>query len=311
MMLKQKSLVVLALALFTSVAGARDLKSIGVTLGSLGNPYFVALTQGVEKEAKSINPTVKVIAVSADYDFAKQVNQIDNFIAAGTDLILINAVDPQVIGAAVKKAQAAGVIVIAVDARADQVDATVQTDNVQAGEIACAYIADKLHEKGNVIIQNGPQLSGVTDRVNGCKSVFAKHPDIKILSDDQNGKASREGGLAVMQGLLTRFSKIDAMFAINDPQAVGSDLAIKQFGRRGLFITSVDGSPEVDAALRSGNSSIEASASQNPFAIGQQAVKVGYDIMNGKRPKSSVQLVPSTLVTKANVSSYKGWTIQP
>jgi ribose transport system substrate-binding protein len=50
-MLKRKSLVVVALALFTSVAGARDLKSIGVTIGSLGNPYFVALTQGVEKEA--------------------------------------------------------------------------------------------------------------------------------------------------------------------------------------------------------------------------------------------------------------------
>jgi len=310
-MLKRKSLVVVALALFTSVAGARDLKSIGVTIGSLGNPYFVALTQGVEKEAKSINPSVKVVAVSADYDFAKQVNQIDNFIAAGTDLILLNAVDPKVIGAAVKKAQAAGVIVIAVDSRADQVDATVQTDNVQAGEIACAYIADKLHGKGSVIIQNGPQLSGVIDRVNGCKSVFARHPDIKILSDDQNGKASREGGLAVMQGLLTRFNNIDAMFAINDPQAVGSDLAIKQFGRRGLFITSVDGSPEVDAALRSGNSSIEASASQNPFAIGQQGVKVGYDIMNGKKPKGSVQLVPSTLVTKANVSGYKGWSLQP
>jgi ribose transport system substrate-binding protein len=151
----------------------------------------------------------------------------------------------------------------------------------------------------------------VIDRVNGCKSVFARHPDIKILSDDQNGKASREGGLAVMQGLLTRFNNIDAMFAINDPQAVGSDLAIKQFGRRGLFITSVDGSPEVDAALRSGHSSIEASASQNPFAIGQQGVKVGYDIMNGKKPKGSVQLVPSTLVTKANVSSYKGWSLQP
>ena len=310
-MLKRKALLVLALALITNVAGARDLKSIGVTLGSLGNPYFVALIQSVEKKAKSINPAVKVVAVSADYDFARQVNQIDNFIAAGADLILINAVDPKVIGAAVKKAQAAGIVVVAVDARADQVDATVQTNNVQAGEIACAYIVDKLHGNGSVIIQNGPQLSGVIDRVNGCKSEFAKHPGIKILSDDQNGKASREGGLTVMQGLLTRFSKIDAMFAISDPQAVGSDLAVKQFGRRDLFITSVDGSPDVNAALKSGSSSIEASASQNPFVIGQQAVEIGNDIMNGKKPKSRVVLVPSKLVTKANVSSYKGWSAQP
>ena len=63
---------------------------------------------------------------------------------------------------------------VAVDVAADGADATVQTNNVQAGEIACQYIADKLGGKGNVIIQNGPQVSAVIDRVNGCKEVLAK-----------------------------------------------------------------------------------------------------------------------------------------
>ena len=147
-------------------------------------------------------------------------------------MILLNAADAKAIAPAVKRAQAAGIVVVAVDVAAAGADATVQTNNVQAGEIACQYIADKLGDDGGkVIIQNGPQVGAVIDRVNGCKEVLAKNPKIEILSDDQDGKGSREGGLNVMQGHLTRFAEIDAVFTINDPQAIGSDLAAKQLGR--------------------------------------------------------------------------------
>ncbi|WP_349303972.1 substrate-binding domain-containing protein, partial [Pseudoalteromonas sp. S185] len=81
------------------------------------------------------------------------------------------------------------------------------------------------------------------DRVNGCKSVFAKAPGIKVLSSDQDGTGSREGGLTVAQGYLTRYPKSDAIFAINDPQAIGTDLAARQQQRSGIIITSVDGAP--------------------------------------------------------------------
>jgi len=151
----------------------------------------------------------------------KQVTQIDNFIAAGVDLILLNPGDPKALGPAIKKAQAAGIIVVAVDTAAEGADATVTTNNVQAGEISCQYIVDKLGGKGEVIIENGPQVSAVIDRVAGCKNVFSKNPGIKVLSNDQDGKGSREGGLTVTQGYLTRFAKINAIFAINDPQAIG------------------------------------------------------------------------------------------
>ena len=87
---------------------AKDLKAVGITLGSLGNPFFVALAKGAEAKAKQINPNVKVTTASADYDLNKQFIQIDNFIAAGVDLILLNAADAKAIVPAVKRAQAGG-----------------------------------------------------------------------------------------------------------------------------------------------------------------------------------------------------------
>lgn len=299
--------IVLALTLAAGAAQARELKSIGVTVGSLGNPFFVTIAKGAEAKAKELNPNAKVMAVSADYDLNKQFTQIDNFISAGVDLILLNAADAKAIEPAVKKAQKAGIAVVAVDVAAAGADATVQTDNVQAGRIACEYITKKLDGKGNVIIQNGPQVSAVVDRVKGCKEVLAAAPGIKVLSDDQDGKGSREGGMNVMLGHLTRFPKIDAVFTINDPQAIGSDLAARQLKRSGLVITSVDGAPDIETALKS-ETRVEASASQDPWAMAQQAVAIGNDLLNGKRPDNPLVLIPSTLITRDNVTAYKGWS---
>lgn len=300
---------VAATALIATPALAKDLKSIGISLGSLGNPFFVALSKGAEAQAKAINPNVKVTTVGFDYDLGKQVTQIDNFIAAGVDMILLNPGDKDALEPAIKKAQAAGIVVVAVDTAAKGADLTVTTNNVQAGEIACQYIVDKLGGKGNVVIENGPQVSAVVDRVNGCKSVFGKASGIKVLSDDQDGKGSRDGGMAVAQGYLTRFAKIDAIFTINDPQAIGTDLAAKQLNRTGIIITSVDGAPDIEAALKDPNSpQIQASASQDPFAMAQLAVKLGNDQLQGKKPEQLVTLLPSKLITRENVAQNKGWT---
>ncbi len=205
-----------------------------------------------------------------------------------------------------RKAKKAGIIVVAVDVAAAGADATVQTDNIQAGELACGFIAEQLKGRGNVIIQNGPPVSAVLDRVRGCKAVLAKHQDIRILSDDQDAKGSREGGLNVMQLYLTRFPKVDAVFTINDPQAIGADLAARQLNRRGILIASVDGAPDIEAALKA-DTLVQASASQDPWAIARTAVQLGVGMMNGQRPAKAVVLLPSTLVTRANVRDYKGW----
>lgn len=307
MNLKRLFPVMALAALMSQAVEARELKALGISMGSLGNPYFVTLADGATARAKELNPNVKVTSVSADYDLSKQFSQIDNFISSKVDLILINAVDPSAMASAIKKARDAGIVVVAVDVDAKGVNATVQTDNVEAGKLACQFLVDKLGGKGNVIIQNGPQVTAVTDRVKGCKAALAGAPDMKVLSDDQDGKGSREGGLNAMQGYLTRFPKIDGLFAINDPQAIGSDLAAKQLKRSGIVITSVDGAPDIENALKT-DTQIQASASQDPWAMAQTAVNVGNDLLNDKAPAEAITQLTPKLITRDNVGSYSGWS---
>jgi ribose transport system substrate-binding protein len=285
------------------------LRSVGVTLGDLSNPFFVVMAQGAEKEAKRIGGNdVRVTVVSSGYDLNQQFNQIENFVAANTDLIILNAADSKAIRPAVDKARQAGKIVIAVDTGVEaDVDATVTTDNLQAGRVSCQYIADRLKGKGNVVIVNGPPVTSVIQRVDGCLKVLSKYPDIKLLSKDQNAEGSRDGGLRVMSDLLTTFPKIDAVFAINDPSGVGVDLAASQAKRKDFFIVGVDGAPEAIQAIASNDSRYAATATQNPQGMTQKAVQVGNGILHGQKPESKNILIPVKLITKNNVSTSTGW----
>ncbi|WP_159014776.1 ABC transporter substrate-binding protein [Acidisoma sp. S159] len=298
--------LVLSIALVAATAHAADLKNVGITLGSMGNPFFVSLANAANKQADQINPKVQVVSVGADYDLGKQFNQIENFIASDVDIILLNASDPVAIAPAVKKATAAGIPVIAVGDRALGSNAVVMTDNNQAARLSCQFLADKIGDKGNVIIINGPQVSSVVERVKGCKAVFSKYPAIKLLSSNEDAKGSRDGGLDVAEALLTRYPHIDGIFTINDPTAIGADLAAKQLHRSEMIITSVDGSPDIVAALKS-DTLIQASAAQEPRTMGIEGIKIGWAIINGKKLTNSTVLIPSKLVTRANVGSYAGW----
>ena len=308
-MFKKMLLAGAALALMLDAASARELKAIGISLGSLGNPFFVALKNGAEFEARKINPDVKVTALGFDYDLGKQNTQIDNFIAAGVDLILLNPGDPKAIGPAIRRAQKAGITVVAVDTHADGANATVETNNLQAGTVACSYLIEKMGGKGDILIVNGPQVSSVIERVKGCNEEVAKHPGVKVLSQDQDAKGSRDGGLSVGQSLLTRFTTVNGVFAINDPEAIGVELAAKQLKRTDFPIVSVDGAPDAEKALADPNSpQFVASASQDPFLMARLAVQEGVKIMAGGKPEVDPLLMDSKLVTRENVKDYKGWT---
>lgn len=306
-MASKTSLLIGAAALaVASSASAKELRSVGVSVSTLGNPFFVSLVKGIGDEAKRINPGVRVTTSSAEYELNKQFNQIDNYIAAGVDLILLSASDPKGVAPAVKRAQAAGVVVVAVDVAAAGADATVQTDNTAAGVMACQYLADKLGHQGNVIIMNGPPVSSIVERVDGCRRVLAQYPGIALLSSDQDAKASREGGMNVMQGYLTKFPSLQGLFSITDQQTLGADLAAKQMNRDGIVITSVDGAPDVIPALK-GDSLIQASVAQDPYLIGKTGVAIGNDILSGKKPSSTTVLMAPQLIDRANVGTYKGW----
>ncbi|MCW8355559.1 MULTISPECIES: substrate-binding domain-containing protein [Marinomonas] len=275
------------------------LKSIGMSVADLGNPYFVQLVESATSKAEELAGAPVTMLIRSDaYDWQRQISQINDFIEQKVDLIVLTAADEYKVGAVVAKAQRAGIKVIAVDVNAHGADATITTDNVQAGVVACEKLAEKIGYKGNFVIINGVLVSSVIERVAGCKSALNKYPNITLLSDRMNGTGSVEGGMEAMTYLMEEYDHIDAVFTINDPTAFGALRAAQQANRNEFVMASVDGAPfAVDIIQKDDNPWI-ATAVQRPIPMAEKAIEIGMDLLKGKDVAQRFILIPSVLVEK-------------
>ena len=275
--------------------------TVGVSVSDLGNPYFVKIAEGAEAEARELEgDDVRFMLRSSAYDLPRQMQQMDDFIAADVDLILLIAANYSGIEPSIEKARAAGIPVLAVDVKARGADVTVTTDNRQAGAIACDYLAGALNHGGKVVIVNGPPVSSIEARVEGCLEQLQQYPDIEVLASNNNAGASRLGGLEVMTHLLAEFPEIDGVFAINDPSALGAEQAAQMAGRP-LLITSVDGAPIAIERMKQADSLLIGSAAQLPEQMARMAIRLGYQLLQGEQPEKLQIQIPSYVIHSGNL----------
>jgi ribose transport system substrate-binding protein len=289
----------------TSASGGDGkVTKVGVMLQDISNPFFASMQKSLQDAGEKDGFSVNV--QDGRQDLGTQNDQIDAFIQQGVDLILLNAVDSDGIASGVARAQAAGIPVVAVDVDAKGAQAAVTTDNVKAGQLACQALVDKLGGKGNILVIEGTPTTAPQDRVEGCEKVLSANPDIKVLAR-QAGKNDRDSGLTLTTDMLTANNDVQGIFAINDPEALGADLAAHQANRTGIVITGVDGSPEAAKALQDSGSYLWASAAQDPGGMALKALEVGKDIVAGNAPANRTTLLDPSIVTRDTVSEYKGW----
>lgn len=281
------------------------IEQIGLMVQDMSNPFFSAMDKGAQKAAAEIGASVNT--QDARLDLANQNTQVDAFIQQGVDLIVISAVDEAGIQPAIERAKAAGVIVVAVDTPAVGADAVIMTDAVQAGEKSCEYLFEQMGGKGEVLLVDGTPIQTIIDRIDGCKSVAERYPEIQIVGQ-QASQNDRASGMMVTTDMLTAHPDVTGIFGMNDPSALGAVLAVEQAGKAGqIKVTGVDGSPEAVDELKREGSPFIGTATQNPAEMVVQAVKIAQEIASGNPPAETTILIPSVMVTRENVDDYAGW----
>jgi ribose transport system substrate-binding protein len=284
--------------------GGGEVEMVGLMLQDISNPFFAVMQDSMQQAAEQDGFQVNV--QDGRQDLGQQNDQVDALIQQGADLILLNAVDSAGIASAVARAQAAGIPVVAVDVDAQGADAAVTTDNVEAGRQSCQALVDEIGGSGNILIIEGTPTSAPQDRVKGCEEVLAANPGVQVVGR-QAGKNDRDSGLQLATDMLTANQDVKGIFAINDPEALGADLAVQQAGRSGIVITGVDGSPEAVKALQDPNSNFFATPAQDPGGMVLEALEVGRGIVAGNPPAERITLLAPELVTRDTVGSYEGW----
>ena len=303
MMLQKKLLALATTALCAAglalPASAAPLK-IGMSFQELNNPYFITMKKALEDAAASIGATV--VITDARHDVAKQTSDVEDMIQKKIDILLLNPTDSVGIQSAVKSANAAGVIVVAVDANANgPVDSFVGSKNFTAGQMACTYLAKSLDGKGDIAILDGIPVVPILERVRGCKDALAAFPGIKIVTT-QNGKQERDQALTVTENMLQANPKLKGIFSVNDGGAMGALSAIEASGLD-VKLVSVDGAPEAIKAIQKPGSKFIATSAQYP----RDQIRLALGIALAKKWGSQVPAtipVDITLIDQAKAKDF-------
>jgi ribose transport system substrate-binding protein len=270
----------------------KDLKNvkIGLSVSTLDNPFFVSLKDGVIKQAKKKG--MKVITVDAQNDTAKQINDIEDLIQQGVDVLLVNPTDSAAVSSAVQSANHIGIPVITLDRSVDKgkVASLVASDNITGGKMAANFIISRVGKQAKVVeLQGTPGASASRERGQGFHAIADKQLNVVAK---QTANFDRTQGLNVMENLLQGQKDIKAVFAQNDEMALGAIEAIKSTGKN-IVVVGFDGNEDALKAVKEGR--LTGTVAQQPLLIGKDAVDAASDVIKGKKVKSRIA-VPLKLV---------------
>jgi len=269
--------------------------TIGLSVSTLNNPFFVALKDGVIAAAEENG--MKTIVVDAQDDSATQVSGIEDLIQQGADILLINPTDSAAISTAVEYANSVDIPVITLDrsSNSGEVVTLVASDNKAGGQMAAEYIIELLGENAVVAeLEGTPGASATRERGAGFHSIADEK--LQIVSK-QTADFDRTQGLNVMENIIQGNGNIQAVFAHNDEMALGALEAINS-ANKDLIAIGFDGTDDALTSIRNGQ--LTATVAQQPVLMGEMAVQAAIDHIQGKEVEEVIA-APLKLVTKETV----------
>jgi ribose transport system substrate-binding protein len=285
-----------------SGAAPRKGRLFGVSFQSMNNPFFVDLNEGLKKVIEEHGD--QLVTLDAQWNSLKQKNDISDLILKGASVIFLNPVNWEGVRGTLLQAQAKKIPIIVVDAPVKDQElllTTVASDNLQAGRLVGEALVKAKSSATVAILQHSVNKAAI-DRVAGFKEVLAKHPGMKIVDEVEIKAGTTESARPVMRDMIGRHPTLDAVFAINDPSALGAVSALESAGKlSGVKVLGVDGAQEALRAIQSGK--MLATSAQFPKEIGTKAADLAYDHLAGKPVPKDVK-VRVELITKENVASY-------
>jgi fructose transport system substrate-binding protein len=304
-MFKKTPFAAAALMLATGMAFAAGEPVIGLITKTETNPFFVKMKEGAQAEAKKLGAKLMTASGKKDGDTAAQITAIENMVTAGAKTILITSSGDAILPA-VKKAQAKGVQVIALDSPFEGADALFATDNYKAGQLIGQYAKAALGNKPAKIAmldlfpghpvgaqRHNGFMSGFGLKANDAKSNELSSTPETVCAADTDGNQAK--GQTAMENCLQKAPDINVVYTINEPAAAGAYNALKKAGKeKNVIIVSVDGGCAGIADV--GKGVIAATSQQYPLKMASMGVAAGVEYAKGGKKASGYVDTGVTLI---------------
>lgn len=315
MILRRLVIAMVAVALIGLPSfGADKVIRIGLSQESLDHPFMITqrkqIMDGAAAYTKKTGKKVEVLATDGQGSVATQVAGIEDLLAKGIDILLVQAAKAEGLKEELEKVHEQGIPFLFVGKPIHGTAATtlISMDNRLIGKQVGTYIVEQMKKKygsakGNIVIIEGiPGDETSVNRVGGCLDVLKAYPAIKVVAQ-QPADYRMPQAVTVMQNILQANGpkSIDVIYAANGDMALGAVQAVKDAGRKGegMIIIGIDGAKQELDAIKAGD--MTTTWQYRPCGI--EGFEYAMKILNGE--KVPPEIIPvSDQITKENVAKF-------
>lgn len=281
-------------------AGAEETWRVVFAQDTLANDWRRAQAEGLAREFRRY-PRIDFRYTDGGGNSARQIQDIDDAIARGIDLLIVSARDAELTAPVVEKAKAHGIRVILLSRRVagDAYDCFIRADNQAIGRQVAQRLARRLKGKGGILVLQGvPTASTAIERTAGFVAEIERNPGLRIVAL-KSADYLRDKAIAAVEEVMGQGIRFDAIFAQSDSMAVGARLALRGAGidPRTIPLVGIDYIAAARAAILSGEQ--DASFVYPTFV--REAADAAARLLAGK-PVPREIIVPSLMVTRDNAA---------
>jgi ribose transport system substrate-binding protein len=294
-------LLLLSAAQAQTPAGENTQKplTVGFAQDTLANDWRKAQVESVQL-GLSRYPHIRFIYTDARGSTAKQIQDIEDLIFGGVDILITSPRDAHAMTPVIEQAYQRGIPVILLTRRIDSEAFTtlIAPDDEAIARDAASYLAENLGGEGDVLMLQGvPSASTAMARTNAFIDELGKHPGVR-LSAIKSANYLRSDAIKAVEEVMQQGIHFDAIYAQSDSMASGARIALSKAGidPGSLLIVGIDYISEARQAIRRG----QQSASFTYPICADEAVNAVLTISSGK-PLPKVIHVPSKRITRDNV----------
>lgn len=295
-------------ALSTTPALAQDKRTIAVSIPAATHGWTGGVVYHAEQAAKEIKaafPNIDVV-VKTSPSATAQVSALEDLTAGrNLDALVILPFTSEELTGPVEQVKAKGTFISVVDRGLTDPniqDLYVAGDNIAVGANTAKWLADKLGNKGKIVVLRGIPTVIDDERIKGFSDVI-KETDIEIL-DIQYANWNQDEAFKLMQDYLAKYPHIDAVWANDDDMLLGVLEAMKQSGRKEIkFALGGNGMKDVIELVKA-NDPVTPISTPYPPSMIKTAIYMTAAQFTGQAPMRGNFKLDAPLITPQNADQF-------
>ncbi|MDB4224172.1 substrate-binding domain-containing protein [Granulosicoccus sp.] len=307
--------LLLAAGIAALISSPSYAETLGVSIANFDDNGLTIMRNGMTSHLETLEG-IELQMEDAQEDVAKQLDQINNFIASGVDAIIVNAVDTDATAAMSNAAAAAGIPLVYVNRQPGNMaslpdgQAFVASNEIESGTLAAFRMCQDLRAAGK---SGGAQAYMLMGRLSNQAAVQRSkdfHDVIGMdmcnfitLIDEQTANWSRDEAQDMMANWIASGEPFDAVFGNNDEMAIGAIQAMKSSGisMEDVVVGGVDATPDALVAMQAGD--MDVTVFQDLAGQGAGSIDTAIKLSKGEKVDKTV-FIPFKLVTPENVADF-------